>query len=176
MQQLVEVMTSSQQLVRTVKMTDVGDLEPLRLLMAAQRAIRAAAVSWTAHSTAAGELARACQQARESAAQIAAATDLLRAHGHRRKCAAELCKAAAGLGIAAEAAVADPDAAAAVKQCLEVHCTNHAALSRHIAVCEECRQLYRELLQLCSKLGLPAPPGVPPATPVPGSEPAEVPA
>jgi hypothetical protein len=64
--------------------------------------------------------------------------------------------------------VADPDAAAAVKQCLEVHCTDHAALSRHIAACEECRQLYRELL--------PPPPGVPPATPVPGSEPAEVPA
>jgi hypothetical protein len=176
-QRLSGVTTSSQQLelLRAVRIADVDDIVLLRLLMAAQSAVGELAVSLTACTTAGGELARACQQARESAAQVAAvATDLLRAHGRRCECAAELRKAAAGLGIAAEAAVADSDAAAAVKQCLEVHCIDHAAHSRHSEACEECRQLYRELLQLCSKLGLPAPPGVPPATPVPGSEAAEV--
>lgn len=81
----------------------------------------------------------------------------------RRERAVELRKAAAALRIAAEAAVADADAAAVVKQCLEVHAIDQAAISKQRQACGECRRLHQELLKLCTKLGLPAPPGAPTA-------------
>ena len=134
------------------------DMEPLL------RTVMDASARRTAACDAATSAARAYQRARGNTAKVAAAaTELLRAHGRRREYAAELRKAAAALGIAAEAAVADADAAAAVKQCLEIHCIDKAALSQHEQACEDCRQLYAQLLQLCSKLGLSAPPGAPAA-------------
>jgi hypothetical protein len=144
----------------TAAKDDEGDYTSGQLEIAAQQASIQAARAGNALQ----DSANAHQQARERAAKVtAAATELLHAHGVRREQAAELRKAAAALGIAAESAVADVDAAATVKQCLEVHCIDTAAISRHQAACKKCRQLYRELLQLCSKLGLPAPPGAPTA-------------
>jgi hypothetical protein len=136
-----------------------GDDVPSHLLKDALKACREIFPAYAALQGTVDDYQRACK----SAAQVtAAAADLLRAHGVRRERAAQLRKAAAALGIAA-AAVADADAAAVVKQSLELHCIDHTAVSGHQAACEECRRLYRELLQLCSKLGLPAPPGAPPA-------------
>jgi hypothetical protein len=134
------------------------DMEPLLATVMIASARRTAACD------AATSAVCAYQRARGNTVKVAAAAaELLRAHGRRREHAAELRKAAAALGIAAEAAVADADAAAAVKQCLEIHCIDKAAVSRHEQACEDCRQLYAQLLQLCSKLGLPSPPGAPPA-------------